>query len=130
MRTAGDVRMSKSSAVKACDFSFSGDYFVSGGSDKIINMWKSNFFLSQGQEGEMYKNRISSKKKETQSKYVNEKKEKDNMDTRVQNMVLNFTSQTYQSPKVTTEENLKMLSSEEKLFRSEEKEKEKGHYQP
>ena len=44
---------SHSGAVNAVDFSFAGDYFASGGTDKNLLLWRSNFYDSKTREGQM-----------------------------------------------------------------------------
>lgn len=44
---------SHTGSVNAVDFSFAGDYFATGGDDKNLLLWKTNFYDSHTRENEM-----------------------------------------------------------------------------
>ena len=49
---------SHSGSVNSVDFSFAGDYFATGGDDKNLLLWKSNFFESKTREAEMIRPKV------------------------------------------------------------------------
>lgn len=53
---------SHTGAVNSVDFSFAGDYFATGGDDKNLLVWKSNFYDSKTREAEFIEQKISTSK--------------------------------------------------------------------
>lgn len=49
--------------VNACDFSFVGDYFATGGADKSINIWQSNFLQSGSTENKLHESSVQQQSK-------------------------------------------------------------------
>jgi WD40 repeat protein len=53
---------SHTGAVNSVDFSFAGDYFSTGGDDKNLLVWKSNFYDSRTREADFIEQKISTAK--------------------------------------------------------------------
>lgn len=53
---------SHTGAVNSVDFSFAGDYFATGGDDRNLLVWKSNFYDSKTRETDFIEQKVSTAK--------------------------------------------------------------------